>query len=113
MLPCSLRCSRRRRRRMSVGVWGRRNVRRGSSTPSRKADLASRLPLADRRPCFLLIRAATLGLALVPMLFALGQRQFAFHSAGLEIHAGGNQREALLLEFPREFANLFFFNQQF
>jgi hypothetical protein len=39
--------------------------------------------------------APALGFALIPVLLALGQRQFAFHPAVAEVKAGGDERVAL------------------
>src|ERR1039458_4314721 len=76
-----------------------------------------RLPLfstsGDGFAGFLVGGATALGLALVPELFALGQGEFDFDFAILEIHAGGDQSESLLLGLANELANFFFVKQKF
>src|ERR1700687_982726 len=67
----------------------------------------------DGLPRFLVGGATALGLALVPLLFALRQREFDFDLAILEIHARGNQRESLLLGLANQLANFFFVKQKF
>src|SRR3954470_463921 len=67
----------------------------------------------DRFPGFFVGGAATVGFALVPQLLTLGECKFYFHASILEIHAGGDEREALLLSFADELFDLFFMHQQF
>jgi hypothetical protein len=49
------------------------------------------------RSGFLVSLAAAFGFALVPVLFALGDGQFALDAAVAEIKAGGDERKSLLL----------------
>jgi len=67
----------------------------------------------DGIPGFFVGGAAALGFAFIPELLAFRQSKFNFDLAVLEVHAGGDQREPLLLGFPDQFANLFFVNQEF
>ncbi len=56
---------------------------------------------------------ATLGFPFVPLLFPASQSQFDFHPAILEVHAGRDERQALLLRFANQLPNLFLMNQKF
>src|SRR5262249_26104125 len=55
---------------------------------------------------------ASLGLALIPKLFALGEGQFQLHSAVLEVHAGRDQGEALLLRLAHQPSQFLLMHQQ-
>src|SRR5450755_2911601 len=67
----------------------------------------------DRLAGFLVGSAAALGFAFIPLLFALGQGKLNFDFSVLEVHASGNQGQALLLGLADELANFFFVDQQF
>jgi hypothetical protein len=56
--------------------------------------------------------AAAFGFPFVPLLFASRQRHFDFHPAILEIHAGRNQGEALLLRFSKQLPDFLLVHQQ-
>src|ERR1700688_296572 len=53
-----------------------------------------------------------LGLAAVPFLFALGERQFALGDALAEVNPQGNEREAFGIQFSFQFADLFLAEEQ-
>src|SRR5258706_2483631 len=57
--------------------------------------------------------SATFGFTFIPVLFPAGQRQFDLDPTVLEVHAGGNQSQALLLCFTDQLSNLFLMNQKF
>jgi hypothetical protein len=66
----------------------------------------------DRRPGFLIRFAPLLGLALIPVLLALGNGKFAFDPAISEVKPGGNERMPLDLRLCHEPANFFLVHQQ-
>src|SRR5215472_1260245 len=57
-------------------------------------------------------RAAALGFALVPELFAFGEGEFDLDSSVLEVHASGDKGESALLGFAHQLAQLFFMDQE-
>ena len=61
---------------------------------------------------FLIGGATAFGLALVPLLFALCEGEFYLDFAILKVHAGGDQRESLLLRLSDQFSNFFFVDQE-
>src|SRR5436305_635545 len=66
----------------------------------------------DSLTSFLVGGLAALGLALVPELLALGERDFTFYFPAAEVEAGGDERESLLLRLADELAQLFFMDEQ-
>lgn len=56
---------------------------------------------------------AALGLALIPLLLAFGERKFDFNFTALEIDARWNEGESLLLGFANELANFFGMHEKF
>src|SRR5580704_17913576 len=54
-----------------------------------------------------------LGLAAVPFLLALGQRQFALGDALATINPEGHKRQALGIQFSLQFVDLFLAQEQF
>src|SRR3974390_780146 len=81
-----------------------------------KATRLALIPMSsprDRFPCLFIGRPAPLGLALIPKLLALGQRQLHFDSAIFKVQADGNQREALLLGLADQLADFLAVHQQF
>jgi len=57
--------------------------------------------------------SAAFGLALIPQLFALGECEFYFHPAILEIHAGWDQGQPFLLSAPDQLPDFIFVHKQF
>ena len=70
------------------------------------------LTASDRFAGFFVCGAAALGLPFIPKLLALCQSKFQFHSAILEVHSGGNQRESSLLRLSDKLAKFFFVDKQ-
>src|SRR4051794_5742432 len=69
------------------------------------------------RPCHrfpsLFVRSpAALGLALIPLLFSLCQRQFDLHPPVFEVQPGRDERQTLLLRFPNQLSDFLFMDQQ-
>ena len=62
---------------------------------------------------FLIAFAGAFGGALVPILLAFGESDFALDAAVPEIKFDGDQRVAFLLRQTFEFFNLFFVEQEF
>jgi hypothetical protein len=54
----------------------------------------------------------SLGLAAVPLLFALGEGDFAFGDAVAEVDAQGDERQAFAIRFARQFFDLFLAQEQ-
>ena len=66
----------------------------------------------DRFPCLAIGGSPPLGLAFVPKLLSLCQRKLNFHFAVLEIHPGGDERQAPLLRLADQLANFVFTHQE-
>jgi hypothetical protein len=54
-----------------------------------------------------------LRLAAIPLLFALGQRQFALGDAFTEVNSQGHERQTLGIQFSFQFVDLFLPEKQF
>src|SRR5438309_3792818 len=67
---------------------------------------------ADGISCLFIGRTATLGLTLIPELFALGQSQFDFDSAVLKVQPRRDQRQTLLLGLTNQLPDLLGVHQQ-
>src|SRR5262252_2140053 len=74
--------------------------------------LSAPVTASDGLTSFAVGRAATLGLALVPLLLAASDRELEFDSAVFEVHACGDQRKSLLLCLSDQFADLFPMHKQ-
>jgi len=65
----------------------------------------STLAPSDRLPRLFVGRTTALGLALIPKLFALGQRKFNLDLAVFEVHPRRDQSESLLLRLADQLAD--------
>src|SRR5262249_5567470 len=65
-----------------------------------------------RFPGFFIWGTAAFGFTLIPELFAFGECKFHFHTTILEVQAGRNQREALLLSLSDQLADFVLVDKQ-
>src|ERR1017187_10104530 len=83
----------------------------GRSFGARNCSLAA-LAAGDCGFGFVVGFALAFGGALVPLLFALGQREFAFYAALAKVEPGGDKSEALLTGSTFELSNFVLVQQQ-